>query len=361
MKRSPLFYLFLITLFGTIARIWFFWTDNLHIDELFTVDLLRHDLWYVIQYSMTSDCNPPLFYIIDWFSIQVFGMNTFAQRLPSIIAGILLIPAVYFLGKEYRSETLGLLSALAVSTLGPMWYYSQFGRAYMLECLLFTVFCIYYIRLMRGDTRTYHWIGLVTTATLLAYTHLFSIIPLTFLIIFLLLTSPRKTLLWSGAIVLLSSPLLLLFNAIIAARAVPREVAAQSWNWYGATIPQLIIFAPLEFFSYSFVFWIPMIGYATWLYRRSKEVLVITVSFILSFLTLILLANTTPVFIRYTLLFIPVLVTIGLIPVVDFIASPDHTPAQKWFVIGSFGVIYFGIVAFGFWSGLYLPKGTFMI
>ena len=361
MKRSPLLYLFLITLFGAIARIWFFWTDGLHVDEYFTIELLRHDLWYVVQYAMTDDCNPPLFYILDWFSVQVFGMNAFAQRLPSIIAGILLIPAVYCLGKEYRGETLGLLSALAVSTLGPMWYYSQFGRAYMLECLLFTIFCIYYIRLMRGDHRTYHWIGLVITATLLAYTHLFSIVPLTLLIVCLFVVSPRKTLLWSSAILVLTAPLLLLFNAILLWRTVPRDVATQSWNWYGATVPQLVVFAPLEFFSYTFVFWIPMVCYATWIYRRMKEVWVIPASFILSFLVLLTLANTTPVFIRYMLPFVPVLVTIGLLPVADFIASSDHTRAQKWFVIGSFGIIYFSIVLYGFWTGMYVPKGSIMI
>ena len=214
---------------------------------------------------------------------------------------------------------------------------------------------------MRGDTRTYHWIGLVTTATLLAYTHLFSIVPLTFLIVCLFFISPRKTLLWSSAILVLTAPLLLLFNAILLWRTVPRDVATQSWNWYGATVPQIVIFAPLEFFSYTFVFWIPMVCYATWIYRRMKEVWILPVSFILSFLVLLTLANTTPVFIRYTLLFVPVLVTIGLLPVADFITSPDHTRAQKCFVIGSFGILYFSIVLYGFWTGMYLPKGWIMI
>lgn len=371
LKNNPLFLLAIITLFGAITRIWFFWSDGLHVDEKFTLDLVQNSTAYIVQYSLTTDCNPPLFYLIDSLSVWVLGATRFAERLPSVIFGILLIPAAYYLGKEWKgSDTHGLLAALAIATLGPMWYYSQFGRSYMLECLLFTVFCIYWLRLVRKETfyaygspnpHRNEWIMLTVLSVLLVYSHLYAVIPISLLYIYVVVRHGVEPLKWYLLTFILSSPILLLFNAVLKERAVPRDVAAQSWSWYGATVPQLIIFAPLEFFGYSFVFWIPLIAYATYTYKYVKELAVLVLSFLISFIGLLALANSTPVFIRYLLLFVPVLVTIGLLPVADFLDNPSSTRAQKWFILGCFGFFYFAIIVFQFWSGLYMPKGDYFV
>lgn len=365
LKNNSFFYLILITLFGAIARIWYFWSDGLHVDEKFTLDLVQNSTAYIVQYSLTNDCNPPLFYLIDGFSVWVFGATRFAERFPSVVFGILLIPTVYYLGKELKGDTLGLLASLAVATLGPMWYYAQFGRSYMLQCLLFAVFCIYYLRLVRSDTiqirSSKNWGIVVGVAVLLAYTHLYTIIPITLLFLYLIYLYRTSSVKWMVLTFLLASPLLLLFNAILKERAVPRAVAATAWDWYGATVPQMVIFAPLEYFGYSFVFWIPMIVYATWIYRKMREVIVLELSFVLSFCLMMALADTTPIYIRYLLMFVPVLVTIGLLPVADFIDNPNATRAQKWFVLGSFSFFYFSIIVFQFWSGLYMVKGNYFV
>lgn len=362
MKRSPLFYLILITIFGALARCWFFWLDGLHTDELFTLNLVSTNLTHIITFSMTTDCNPPFFYIIDYFSVLVFGYNAFAERLPSILAGIFLIPASYYLGKEYRGETLGLLTALAIATLGSMWYYSGFGRAYMTECLLFTVFCIFYIRLLRYDRDPKNWWGVVIMAVLLAYTHLFSIIPVALLLVYLVTVDRDPGIKAIIVTFVMSSPLLLLFHAILVARtATSRAVGMKTLGFFGSPVPQLVLFMPMEYFGYLFVFWVPMVVYSTWIYRRLREVTVMVCTAALSFLVLLALADTTPVFIRYTLLVVPVLVTIGLLPVADLIDSPDHTKAQKWFIVGSFAIFYFAITLFQFWSGFYMGKGTYFV
>jgi hypothetical protein len=132
-------------------------------------------------------------------------------------------------------------------------------------------------------------------------------------------------------------------------------------DWYGATFNQLVIFSPLEFFGYSFVFWIPMVVYSAWTYRKMREVVSIVVTFVLSFAILLAVCDMTPVFLRYLMLLVPPLLVIGLLPVADFLDNPDYSRAQKWFIIGSFSIFYFGIIVFEFWSGLYMPKGTIII
>ena len=351
--KSPLFLLLLITLFGAIVRIWSFWTDPPHLDETYTLNLMQNSWVEIVRFSLTNDCNPPLFYLIDWVSTQMFGINMFAERLPSVIFGILLIPAAYKLGLEYKGETLGLLSALAVSTLGSMWYYSQFGRAYMLECLLFTVAMVYYVRLIRGDSRTYHWAAFAILSAVLAFTHLFSVIPLTFLWVYLIWLYAFDAIKWAVVTFVLASPLLLLFYAIFTSR-----MAGRMGMWYGPPLSHLIIFAPLEFFGYVFMFWIGLIAFSIYLYWwKMREVSVIIVTSILSYATLLSICNITPVFIRYILLMVPAWVVIGLLPVSQFVDSEDATHAQKWFVVGSFALCYFIIIAFSIYSGLYRPKG----
>jgi hypothetical protein len=132
-------------------------------------------------------------------------------------------------------------------------------------------------------------------------------------------------------------------------------------DWYGATVPQLIVFSPLEYFGYNFVFWIPMIVYSMWVYRKMKEIPLIVITALTSFCVLLSVSDVTPVFMRYLLFFVPVLVTIGLLPVSEFIDSPDFSKPQKIFVIGSFAIFYFAIIIFALSSGLYMPKGDITI
>lgn len=359
--KSPLFLLSLIIIFGVITRVWFFWKDGFHVDEKYTFDLVQHDLWYVIQFSLTNDCNPPLFYIIDWFSVRVAGMSTFGERLPSVILGILLIPATYAFGKELRSENTGIFAAACVATLGNIWYYSQFGRAYMLECLLFTLLCIYFVRLVRNDTRTYHWAGFVVFSVLLVFAHLFAGIPLVIMWLYLIWHYKLRSLKWFATTMLLSSPLLLLVNAIIGWRLTGKEVFADTQGWYGATFNQLVIFAPLEYFGYAFVIMCPLVAYATWLYRDMKEVLILMGTFILSYAVLLAVCDITPVFLRYLVLFVPVTISIAFLPIADFADAPEYNSKQKWFVIGSFAAFYIAITIYAFATGLYQPKGYNMV
>lgn len=360
-SKSPLFFLSLIIIFGAITRVWFFWKDGFHVDEKYTFDLVQHNLWYVIQFSLTNDCNPPLFYIIDWFSVRIAGMSTFGERLPSVIFGILLIPAVYAFGKELRSETTGLFAAACIATLGNIWYYSQFGRAYMLECLLFTLLCIYFIRLVRGGNHAYHWCGVVIFSVLLAFAHLFAVIPLALMWLYLIWHYKLLSIKWVVITGIFSSPLLLLFNVILGWRTSGRGEFATVEGWYGATFNQLVVFAPLEYFGYVFMIMMPLIVYATWLYRDMKEVLVLIGTFVLSYAALLAVCDITPVFLRYLLLFVPVAVAIGFLPVADFADSVDHNSKQKWFVIGSFAVFYIAITIYAFATGLYQPKGLSMV
>ena len=331
----------------------------MHVDEYFTLNLVKYDLGFIIWKSLTTDCNPPLFYIIDHFSVMLFGADQVGQRLPSVIFGILLIPAVYWFGKEYRDENLGVLAAAAMATMGSMWYYSGFGRSYMLNCLLFTLFCVFYLRITRNNDSTKNWCGLTLLTILLAYSHLYTLIPSGILWLYLLYMKAERTITFGAIAGLALTPLYLLFQAILKERTVSRAVAKTAWNWYGITWDQILIWTPLEFFGFTSFIWIPLIVYGIWKKRSEPFVVMIALAFLSAYAGLILLSDTTPVFIRYVILFLPVLCTIGLTVILEFIEDDSSSLPKELrlrFMLLLL-IIYIICTAAPFITGFYMAKG----
>ena len=87
--------------------------------------------------SMLSSFNavetaPPLYFVVGWVWVHLFGNGAVALRSLSALAGTALIPIVYLAGRELVSSRAGLLAA-AFARVNPfMVWYSQEAREYML-------------------------------------------------------------------------------------------------------------------------------------------------------------------------------------------------------------------------------------
>jgi len=348
LTRNELF-LIALTLFGAVIRFWNLDKDPFHTDEEFTFNLVQKPVLNIIWYGLTQDCNPPLFYLIDYISILLLGATRFAVRFPSVVAGTLLIPVSYFFGKELEDEYTGLFAAVVIATLGSMWYYSQFGRAYMLIALLFVLAALFFVRLLNGSGEC-DWIGFAIFTALCAYTHLYSIIPLVFMWSYLLWIRPNRTLLWASVVGICCLPLTMLGYSILTGRTSGAIMAV------GNTIPQLILILPLEYFGYSFAIFFVLIGLAVWKYRDVRGVPVLVAIAVLTVTAQLAVSTVTPVFARYSLLLVPVVITVAMVPVSRFVRS-DALPVQKWFAILVFFLVYLSTVIFQAVSEYYLPKG----
>ncbi len=85
---------------------------GLWLDEAISVhqaNLSFHDLFENLQYG---DRHPPLHHIVLWLTVRAFGDGELAVRLPSLIAGTLVIPAMYLLGRELYDRRTGLVAAI---------------------------------------------------------------------------------------------------------------------------------------------------------------------------------------------------------------------------------------------------------
>jgi mannosyltransferase len=223
-----------------------YWTE-----EQYTLTMAKLSFGEILNASIITDCNPPLYYLSAHAVMIVSGFADLSIRYPSVICGILLIPAMFALGYVYKNQMTGLYCAGFTTILYPLVYYSQFGRAYSMSFLFFVIALIFYIRIKDGD----HSYGTKALFGILAalniWTHLFALIPIGLMILDLIISNGRKM---AKSVILtgmLCSPLIWMPLSFIKSRITMAPATGTSQG-FGMTLPQILITTPFEFFSTAF-------------------------------------------------------------------------------------------------------------
>lgn len=162
-----------VLVLATATRLYALDRASLWSDELWGVDACsRGSWWAMIMQMILKDSHPPGYQTLLYFWMEAFGDSDAMVRMPSAIAGILSVYALYCFAARFFSPLMGVLSAalLAVSYHGI--YYSQEARAY--EFLL--LFAIWHWHLMfllfqEKDQRLVHWLAFWAVGTLMVYFH----------------------------------------------------------------------------------------------------------------------------------------------------------------------------------------------
>lgn len=349
-QKNNYLILFFLMLFGAAIRLYNLGLYPLHVDEIFTMKLIQKPLLDVVAFGLSQDCNPPLFYIVDWFSVHLLGFTTFAQRLPAVVFGVLTIPAVYLLGKELRDETLGMMSAAVITIAGTMWYYSQFGRGYTMVVLLFTLTLIFFIRLVRGNTENRTWwiYGLLASACV--WTHLYALVPLGFMGLYLLYLYQTDAI---KPLVISHLPIAILMGTFYAIASERQNIMQ---GWMGNTIPEILQYFTLEYFGYTAIIVIGLIAYSLWSNKKDAVIPILFLVWLLSFIAQLIVSIITPVFVRYTLLLVPMLYVVALEPLNEFLQDENQLPAQRWFIMSLFTLAFVSITAYQHISNMYVDR-----
>jgi len=138
----------------------------------------------VLAQGSIPDTHPPLFQISLFLVERYLGSSETLLRLPSAIAGIFTIAAMYWLGRTAFGEREGLISAFFTAVLWAPIYYSQEARNYaflILFCVLSGGFWLQIAKNIREGERLAVRVGVgyILCALLACYTHYFG----TFLIL----------------------------------------------------------------------------------------------------------------------------------------------------------------------------------
>lgn len=146
------------------------WQDELC--SLYDVNL--PDLPTVIakMYGRMDDLHPPLSYVPLYFAVKYFGQGEFVLRSSALACGILLIPALYWLGHTVKGRAVGLLAAFFAAVSPFASYFGCQARGYALATLLTAICLVYFCKLVENENAdeagrrlSYKWPFFMVTMT----------------------------------------------------------------------------------------------------------------------------------------------------------------------------------------------------
>ena len=145
--------------------------DSFFGDEVSTYFVVRdHDLGGVLELVRSEqEQTPPLFFVLAWLAGEL-NTDSSLLRLPSLLAGVALIPVVYLLGARTAGRAAGLLAAALVTFSPFLIFYATEARAYAVMTLCASLAALGLVAgLQTGGRR---WWALYAVASCLAmYTH----------------------------------------------------------------------------------------------------------------------------------------------------------------------------------------------
>ncbi len=207
---SKTYWLFIaILILGILPRLWHFGTfpADLHQDEvnngidsyyLSEYGYDRTGISYPVQFISWGDGSPAFYAYAALPFIKVFGLTPISIRIPNLIAGILLIPIAFLIGRKLKSTSFGLIAMFLVA-VSP---WNIMGSRYALEPYFVPfLFSIGFLLLLYSESSPLCFPASMLFFSLCLYTYStsFSVIPIFFGVVFItkVLTKslPQKTLL----------------------------------------------------------------------------------------------------------------------------------------------------------------------
>ncbi len=151
--------------------------QSYHHDEVITaLRVLPGGLEHVLHEVVTSESNPPLYYLLAWGWSQLFGLGEVGLRSLSALLGVALVPVAYLIGRELASRRAGVILA-AFAAFNPMLvWYSQEARSYSLLVLLCALSLYFFLRALE-EARGRDLALWALTSALALCSHYFAFFP----------------------------------------------------------------------------------------------------------------------------------------------------------------------------------------
>jgi mannosyltransferase len=148
--------------------------NSLWNDELMSVAYANSDgFWERLLRSATT-INMAFYYVVLHFWLNL-GQSDFFVRLPSVVFGLLAIPAIYVLGARLFDRKVGIIAALLLAVHALHIEYSQEARSYSLAVLLAILSSLFLVRVIERSTPN-NWLSYIVFSVLMVYTHVFGLL-----------------------------------------------------------------------------------------------------------------------------------------------------------------------------------------
>ena len=185
--------------------------------------------------AILKQCHMPLYYL---YLKPFTAFPDIFLRLSSVLPGIIAIPVMYLIGKEY-SKKAGYYAAIITSVLSFLVYYSQEIRFYSLLFLFSALNLFFLIRYINKNTKN-NLIGFIITSILVLSTHVLGAIFVFAELIYIILKKKKITV---AAWLMILAIILFLILPVYFLKMLP---ASQWWGHFSYTN---ILFLFSDFFS----------------------------------------------------------------------------------------------------------------
>ena len=189
MKKNNYLYIFIIILLAIFLRLY-------SIDKAEGLWNDEYVSWYIATQNtigeffkkMIDNCHMPLYYLYIKFWLFFFPDTDISLRISSVIPSILSIITMYFVGKEYKNEKIGLSCALLMAINSFAIYFAQEVRLYSLLILFTSLSLLFFIKTFNNFTKKSFYLFLIANF-FICITHtigiLFSLFNISILIYYL--------------------------------------------------------------------------------------------------------------------------------------------------------------------------------
>ncbi|MDI6866504.1 glycosyltransferase family 39 protein [Methanoculleus sp.] len=301
-----------LTFVGFILRFYNLGGNSLWLDEATTLTFARQSLGGIWASVAAGEFNPPLFYWLEHGMI-FFGESEFVLRFLPALLGVLTIPAIYLIGKEFRDKNVGLLAA-ALLTFSPFHiFYSQEARAYAPMLFFFSLALLFYIKAYRSN-ETRSWVLFGIFSAIAFWTHFYAFVPVAVLVLHALITqvgeihkdlgTARNIALSIVVFIVITLPLLIVTAELFLVRTSSAPTyGIQGVNVIYQTLLQISGFNDLIMVLFIILFLIGVIS--TWREDRNGSLLLVFMM-ILPLAASLLLSSRMPMIPRYLIYLLPV-------------------------------------------------------
>lgn len=195
--------------------------QSIWFDEAATWAQVRGNFLRMIV-ETSRDNYPPLYNLLTWPLVQLFGDAEWVLRLPAAILGIGTIPAIYVLGTAIAGRLVGLLAAVVIAFSGYHIWYSQEARMYTLLAFTSITYALALLHYLDGGLRRPTLV--IVACVALLFSHPYGAINCAVIAFGALLMRPRpwdRTLLWRLAkLHLIAAAIFLPWALALAVQAV---------------------------------------------------------------------------------------------------------------------------------------------
>ncbi|MEA2710472.1 MAG: mannosyltransferase [Phycisphaerales bacterium] len=133
------------------------------------VEMIRHIVWW--------EQIPPVHHVLLWVWIKVFGASELSLRMPSALAGVGGVAAMYVFVRRVLGRREAIAAALIVAVAPLHVAYAQEARTYALTFFVAIVCTDLFVRLLREPTQRLQ-VAYIIAAAVLLYCHLYGVFVL---------------------------------------------------------------------------------------------------------------------------------------------------------------------------------------